>query len=221
MWLKETLHKIRVQLDFWRHKSYLKQKIVQPSADYEQYLDIQLQRTIAKSKTPLPQRTKLFVAEVAKLVPLNQCNILCVGCRNMAEIDYFQTQGAKSVVGIDLYSNHPEILVMDMHHMTFPDNQFDLVYSSHSLEHAYDVQQVVNEMVRVAGPGASIAIEMPVCLENQPAADRVDLEKLENLHHLFGPHIRQILYSEEQPQLSPRNDSAYPIIRTILTVDKV
>ena len=50
---------------------------------------------------------------------------------------------------------------MDMHEMTFSDDSFDVVYASHSLEHSYDVERVVREIVRVARDGAVVGVEVP------------------------------------------------------------
>lgn len=190
------------------------------SSDYRYYLDLQLRRTYKKRNAPLQLHTRLLVDKTAEFVDLSQCDVLCIGCRNTAEIDYFHQKGAKSVTGIDLMSVRHDILVMDMHAMTFSDNQFDLVYSAHSLEHALDVQQAIHEILRVIRPGGVCVVEVPVQYKtiSLSKADITDYESLDSLHEAFAPHIHTVLFSEEQPTRSERNWHGTPIARTIFCV---
>ncbi len=217
--IRRFFHKVRVTIDLWRHSPQLKQQIETGTQEYRKYLKIQLRRTLSKRKSPLRMRTKLLVDKLSEFVDLNKCDVLCIGPRNIVELDYIRSKGAKSVTGIDLYSEHTDIKVMDMHDMTFADNSFDVVYSSHSLEHSYDIKQVVNEIIRVARPNAHIAIEMPIQFEPQ-GADLVNIENIQALRALFDGHISQNLWVEEQPPHTPRNDSGASIVRVIFALDK-
>mgnify|MGYP001828646853 CR=1 FL=1 len=219
IWTLRTMRDIKVSVDFWRYRKYLRRSLGQTSKNYEQYLDVQLRRTLLKRNPSLRERTRLLIDEVAKLGDLGRCEVLCVGCRTVAEIDCFRQKGARCVVGIDLYSEHREILVMDMHDLTFPDNRFDIIYCSHCLEHSYDIHQVVSEFVRVGRPGARVVVEIPTQFETQ-GADLIDLRSLQSLYELFEPHLGRILWSEEQPPHTPRNESGTSIARTIFLVDK-
>jgi SAM-dependent methyltransferase len=181
---------------------------------------VQLKRTLSKRHSGLRNRTKYLIDRLIDIrSPAKNTNVLCIGCRNTAEIDYFKSKGLQSVTGIDLYSESPDILVMDMHCMTFPDNHFGVVYSSHSLEHAYDVEKVVSEIIRVAQPGALVAIEVPTNFEIK-GADRVDFVNSGNLHNYFGDALGDILWLEEQHPHSLTNDEGNSIIRTIFKVHK-
>lgn len=78
--------------------------------------------------------------------------ILCLGPRNAYELGYLRKAcGADcgTVVGLDLFSTHPDILVGDMHDLKFPDDSFGLVWASHVLEHARDLDRVIAEVRRV------------------------------------------------------------------------
>ena len=216
-YLVRQVRKIRVAILAQRHYTRLKPKAWQSSPEYEQYLDVQLRRTLSKRDASLPKRAEVLIDKVAELIDLAKCDVLCVGSRNASEIDYFRSKGAKSVVGIDLYSEHEAILVMDMHHMIFSDDHFGIIYSSHSLEHAYDVHKAVSEIIRVARPGALMAIEVPVQYETR-GADLVDFGGLRNLHAVFEPHIARVLWSNEQPPHTPWNDSGNAVVRTIFSV---
>ncbi len=80
---------------------------------------------------------------------------LCVGCRNRDEIIYFRKKGASckkgasNVIGIDLSSDRPEIRVVEMHALKFPDETFDIVYNRHWFAHAFDKRKAAQEFVPV------------------------------------------------------------------------
>ena len=214
----QQVQRIQEAIQFQRHRMYLKQQVPQHSKEYQEYLDMQLRRTLSKKDTSLKVGARRLIDKTAELVDITRRDVLCVGCRNTAEIDYFRNKGAR-VVGIDLFSESPEILVMDMHRMTFPDDRFDIIYASHSLEHAYDVHKVVLEIIRVARPGALVAIEVPVQYETR-GTDLVDFGNLRNLHAVFGPYIAQVLWCDEQPARSPLNEAGTAVIRTVFSICK-
>ena len=203
-----------------KHRIYLWRLGWGHNSTYQQYLCLQFKRTQLKKSQDLKLRTRLLVDQIIEVGNLSSnISILCIGCRNSAEIDYFKSKGLSNVVGIDLFSEDPNILVMDMHQMTFPDSCFDMIYSSHSLEHAHDVLGVVRQIVRVACPGALVALEVPVQYGPR-GADLHDFGGLKNLHAIWGSHIAQILWSEEQQPNSLRNDSGTAIVRTIFSLQK-
>ncbi len=82
--------------------------------------------------------------------------MLCIGPKNEGEILLLEAHGFKEVIGIDLFTYTPKILLMDMHEMTFPDNSFDTVFSGAVVRYSYDIKKVVSEMIRVAKDGAMI-----------------------------------------------------------------
>jgi SAM-dependent methyltransferase len=167
---------------------------------------------------PFPMRSQELINKVAETIDLGGCDVLCVGCRNFHELNYFKDKGAKKVVGIDLYSEHSDISIMDMHAMTFADSSFDLVYSSHSLEHALDTAKVVSELVRVVRDGGFIVVEVPVNYQTG-GADLVDFVSLENLHNFFEDNLQEILWSESVS--SPDNERGHSTaIRTIIEIRK-
>src|SRR3989344_9464990 len=80
------------------------------------------------------------------LTPANRRGkTLCIGPRNEGEILLFRGWFS-DVVGIDLFSYTPSILVMDAHHMTFPDCMFDTINCGWVLTYVYDLPQVVREI---------------------------------------------------------------------------
>ena len=189
-------------------------------AGYKEYLQAQFVRSNSKKDQDINLRTKLLVDKIVELSSFAVIpEVLCVGCRNKQELEYFLTRGITNVVGIDLFSESQDIFVMDMHEMTFQDGRFDIVYSSHSLEHSYDPNKVVREIIRVARPNALIAIEVPVHYEVR-GTDRFDFGDTETIHKLFGDNFIKALWSEDLPLGHPRNDDGTAIARTIFQISK-
>jgi SAM-dependent methyltransferase len=212
------LKELRDRILTRRHRKSLRQKTGPCSEEYVEYLNTQFLRSWLKRNAPLPNHAKILIDKLAELTDLSNCDVLCVGCRNTAEIEYFQSKNAKSVMGIDLFSESPAIQVMDMHSMSFPDASFDVIYSAHSLEHSYDVQEVAKEFIRVGSPNAIVAIEVP--LHNLGTADRIDFGGLQDLHALFEPHIGQVLWCEEQEPHETRNLAGVTVARTIFRLSQ-
>ena len=131
----------------------------------------------------------------------------------------FNSKGLNDVIGIDLFSEDPRIHVMDMHKLTFADNSFDIVYSSHSLEHSYALEQVVQEISRVSRNHALIAIEVPVRYPTTEA-DRHDLRNADGIMSLFSHCKTETLWSEDLEALTPKNSGGAPIVRVIFRIEK-
>jgi len=151
--------------------------------------------------------------------PSLSSKVLCIGCRNTSEINYFQSKGLHNVIGIDLFSENPRIHVMDMHKLTFADNSFDIIYSSHSLEHSYDIGQVAREIIRVAQNQTIIAIEVPVRYTTTEA-DRYDLKNIDGVMRLFLHYKTEILWSDDLEERTPNNHEGTPIVRVIFRIKK-
>jgi SAM-dependent methyltransferase len=186
--------------------------------EYRDYLAIQLGRTLSKRENDPGVGAVTLINTVAEAQPAGG-SVLCVGCRNGLELDRFRARGFGEVVGIDVFSDRADIEVMDMHEMSFPDNSFDVVYASHSLEHSYDVGRVAREIERVGREGAVVGVEVPVRAQAS-AADRVVFSGLEELRGVFGAHIAEELLAEEQPPGSPTNEQGTEIARLVFRLRK-
>ncbi len=216
---KRTLVTLQNRIVIQRHRRRLRALAEAPTvATTYDYLETQLRRTYDKRNVPLQERTKILIDKIANAAEIHGKDVLCIGCRTVQELNYFQGKGARSVVGIDLFSEDPAILVMDMHQMNFPDSTFDIIYSSHSLEHAHTPSKVAQEILRVARPNAVVAIEIPIRYETR-GADLIDLQSSAGLHELFHPHIQDILLQEEHEENSAANPGGTPIARTVFVID--
>jgi SAM-dependent methyltransferase len=188
------------------------------SPEYRDYLATQLRRTLSKRETDPGIGAVTLINTVADAQPSGGA-VLCVGCRNALELDRFRARGFADVVGIDVFSQREDILIMDMHEMTFSDDSFDVVYASHSLEHSYDVGRVAREIGRVARDGAVVGVEVPVRTQ-QSAADRVVFSGLDEVRDVFGSRIGELVFAEEQPPHTPTNDQGTDVARLVFRLRK-
>jgi SAM-dependent methyltransferase len=186
--------------------------------EYRDYLAIQLKRTLSKRETDPGIGAVTLINSVAEGQP-SHGPVLCVGCRNELELNRFRERGFDDVVGIDIFSDSDDILVMDMHEMTFPDDSFDVVYASHSLEHSYNVQRVVSQIVRVARDGAVVGIEVPVQAQAS-AADRVVFSGLDEVRSVFDGRIGEELLAEEHAPWTALNEQGTEIARLVFRLRK-
>ena len=186
--------------------------------DYRRYLDVQLQRTLSKRDNDPGSGARVLAGKVVELGRLSAASsVLCVGCRNPIEIDLFAAAGVGEVVGIDLLSQRPDILVMDMHAMSFEDSRFHAVYASHALEHSYDTSRVVAELARVGRAGAIVGVEVPLG-SRASAADRVEFHSLDDLLSIVAPIVGEELWTDVQPAGTPTNDQGTPVARVVFSL---
>lgn len=80
---------------------------------------------------------------------------LHVGCGDVILPSPFENLDTRPLKGVDHVS--------EAFPLPFKDNTFDLLYSSHVLEHfkKADTQSVINEWVRVIKPGGTIRLSVP------------------------------------------------------------
>lgn len=215
-----TVQRVRDLFDKMRHRFRVRRLAASGDRDYRDYLAVQFERTYSKRNQIPERRSTILMDRLCELcTPNANGTVLCIGPRDTFEIDSFRKKGFSRVCGIDLLSQGPDVLIMDMHRMTFPDDSFDVVYASHSLEHSYDPARAVGEIVRVAKDRAVLAVEVPVKFTPR-GADRFDFCGVDGVHELFDTHIERIVWTDEQPPGSPTNGSGTAIARTIFTLRK-
>lgn len=99
----------------------------------------------------------------AELPSLDGLEVISIGCGSGVDARWLADNGAEKVVGIDIAEgllaiakrNHPDIEFreMDMEHLDFPDNSFDLAYSSLAMHYVDDWTQPLKEAFRVLRGG--------------------------------------------------------------------
>jgi SAM-dependent methyltransferase len=171
--------------------------------EYRSYLRKQIARSLRQSKAPIYERTVYLVDLMDKVLPKNRASLklLSVGSRNANELDYIELKCGVRTVGLDLFSVDKRIVEGDMQNMPFEDHEFDVVYSSHSLEHSYDVGVVVNEVLRVVKPGGIIVAEVPINYKvgvGVSFADLWDAGSSAGLVEPFGIRVEVLLKEETE-----------------------
>lgn len=76
---------------------------------------------------------------------------------------------------------------MDAHDMPFDENQFDVVFCNHVLEHVADERQVMSELLRVMKPGGWGIFQIP---------QDINLEKTHGDPSITDPRERERLYGQ-------------------------
>lgn len=99
----------------------------------------------------------------AELPDLAGKNVLCIGCGSGVDAQWLADNGAQSVVGVDISERLIEIgkherpildlQVMDMEHLEFDDNSFDLACSSLAIHYLKTMTPALKEARRVLRPG--------------------------------------------------------------------
>ena len=138
--LKNTISNIRLR---FRQSFSKTPNILDSSArnnELEAYYKVQIRDSFSLISKDASFRYEFFGEQIQKTGCLGDIkSLLCVGCRNAHEMNYYESLGIPEVVGIDLLSVDPGILVMDMQKMSFNDSRFDALYSGDSFEHAMEI----------------------------------------------------------------------------------
>lgn len=86
---------------------------------------------------------------------------LDVGCRDGHQTRWLTNRGYR-VTSIDVESNFPEAQVVDANAtLPFPDDHFDLIWSSEVIEHLDNPAFSLRELRRVTAPGGEIIMTTP------------------------------------------------------------
>lgn len=143
-------------------------------------------------------------------------NVLELGCGTGCDLLQFAMHGAIAI-GVDVTDAHLElarkrvgekagITKADIHHLPFPDESFDYVYSHGVLHHCDKPRQIVEEIFRVLKPNGRFNIhvyafwsystfynwringkEWKRKIENSEAPVRIDLYTARMVRKLFRP----------------------------------
>jgi len=196
----------------------LHQQLGAVDGSYDTYLREQLEETLRKKR--LFGRVRFDVVPLVDMLASKHDfrgqAVLCVGARQDDEIRYFRTRGAGRVLGIDLYDAPPDIVTMDMHDLKFGDGEFDVVYSRHSFEHAYDKRKAGLEFVRVLKPGGVVVIEVPGKVKG--GGDYNLFNGFDDVLEAFTPHVGEFLWQEYSRK--EENTDKMDIIRLMFRVRK-
>lgn len=91
----------------------------------------------------------------------NAKSVLCIGSRDDSEVRDFINNGFNAV-GIDILDKTKLIKKIDAHNLDkhFSENEFDIIFASHVLEHVLDAEKVMVNIRSVAKNGVFIVLPM-------------------------------------------------------------
>lgn len=161
--LKHTVLRWRLG-DEWEERGEFRRRSY---PDYETYVEHQKTKFSAlRSKSVIghDQRFHRALSERLAGMPLDfrRRAVLCLAARQGSEVKAFIDQGAFAI-GIDLNPGPKNafVVVGDFHDLQFADDSVDIVYTN-SLDHAFDVDRILAEVVRVVGPDGVFIMEANV-----------------------------------------------------------
>lgn len=88
-------------------------------------------------------------------------------------------------------------LKMDLHHIPFPDNTFDVVFCNHVLEHVEDDRRCLREIYRVLKPGGWALLQSPMDLSYEKTLEDPTITDRDERIRLFGQYDHVRMYGRD------------------------
>lgn len=85
------------------------------------------------------------------------------------EYDYYGIEILEEVAQMAIEAGVPNVVVGYMESMPYEDSTFDVAWVRHTLEHATDVDKVVEELKRVTKISGAIGVIVPTVKNDEPA----------------------------------------------------
>ena len=129
---------------------------------YEEYLNQQLQHMNSMYRTARKAYDVYYDRIMDDFKEFEIKKILCVGARDVSEVIFFRNKGIDAI-GIDLFSTDQSVIKpMDMHVMgdSFNENEFDIIFACHSLEHCVDPDVVLTAMRKISKYGVFVVLPL-------------------------------------------------------------
>lgn len=137
---------------------------------YEEYKRIQIEACSFECANPRWHEGQGRVLDFLTCGVDRQTPVADIACGDGGGLFHLRRLGFTNVVGVDL---HPAkaaraeqfaypVVVSDMHHLNgIPSRSIGVVYSSHTLEHAYNPSQVISEFRRILKPDGLLLVVLP------------------------------------------------------------
>ncbi len=128
--------------------------------DTAEVIKSEMERHSTSKKQQLTVNRKKYRLEDIEQIKVNFPDvktILCIGCRHDSEVKDFIDNGYDTI-GIDVAYESKLIKRIDAHELALHFNQFDFVYTSHSLEHMHDPKLVMNHIFMLKPQGVFITL---------------------------------------------------------------
>ncbi len=139
---------------------------------------------------------------------LEDLDVLSIGPRTEGEILNLVGFGfsRKKIKALDLFSYSPWIEVGDMHSMPYVNNSFDVIISGWVIAYSDNKKKAAQEMIRVARPGAIIAIGVayyPPGTKRIGASGKLHIspekfiESVQDIIGLFGESVGTVYFQQD------------------------
>jgi len=128
------------------------------------------QRKKHSTKKATVKRSSIRINDISSLKNFfpNAKSVLCIGSREDSEVRDFINNGFNTV-GIDILDKTKLIKKIDAHDLNkhFGENEFDIIFASHVLEHVLDAKKVMVNIRSVAKDG--VFIVLPITVWRKPS----------------------------------------------------
>jgi SAM-dependent methyltransferase len=152
----------------------------------------------------------IYPISIIETLDKNSAKILVIGPRNEHDLISLRSQGFKreNIIGLDLISYHPSIILGDMHNIPFKDNSFDAVICGWTLSYSITPQLAADEILRVTNNGGVVAIgveystltpEDEIKLSGYVLQEVERINSTSQIENLFHSNIQHIYFSHNAP----------------------
>ncbi len=200
------IKRVSIWIELQKYRKVIKQinykDVFKSDDEYLEYIKLQLKHASLKLVTKdVSWKHKIIMPKVnnfftKKRVAFQDLSVLCIGCRSTQELESFDNLGFGIVKGIDIFSIHERIELMDMHALKYSDNSFNCIYMADVIEHSYDINKVISEVIRVCKTNALICILAPFNFQVNSRRHFTDFESPEKLISMFRGVVNEIVYKE-------------------------
>ena len=175
-----------------------KLKILNRHSNYEDYLNKQKEKTLDKKRIEkwfgeewnikLQGFRDLFDRNFEIIKDATKC--ICLGARTGQEVSALHELN-KEAIGIDLVAFPPLTVEGDIHNLSYPDREFDFVFTN-IFDHSIYPDRFVSEMERISKSGGSILINLQLSIKGDEYSENI-INDARELIKLFN-HSK-LLYS--------------------------
>jgi SAM-dependent methyltransferase len=151
--------------------------------DYQTYVAHQRTKLDAVPNSFMARHDQRLYAALSERIgdlgiPLKRKSVVCLAARQGTEVRRFIDYGAFAI-GIDLNPGKENryVVVGDFHDLQFADGSVDVVYTN-SLDHAFDIGRIVDEVHRVLVDGGHFIAEVGLGTETAGEGARGPYESL-------------------------------------------
>lgn len=144
--------------------------------------------------------------QIVSLPPrdMSRENVLIIGGKNVVELFIAWIYGFKweNIVGIDLFSLHPKIKVMDMENMSFEDETFDNVTMANVYGYQLDPEKCIAEISRVLRPRGKLCFNSSFSPDSVLPVYQLRVNELITIFKKYNFEIIYHAYENKTPNVS-------------------